>query len=355
MTDMTQGGRKWSRRHVAAGMVVVVVLAAAMVSLVSPEAEGARQKFKVLHIMSYHSPWEWTDEQLRGFQDGLKGAEVEYKVFQLDTKRKSSTEWQHKVGREARQLVDTWKPDLVYTTDDLAQELVARHYVNGKIPFVFSAVNADPKVYGFRGSTNVTGVLEQEHFLQSVQLLKEIVPTVRRVAVVLDKDPTWDGVMKRMKEQAGLAGIELVSWDVIGTFDEYKDKIRSYHGHVDALALLGIFTFKDAQGRNVPYQDVLKWTAEHSTIPDFSFWESRIAPGTLAVVTVSGYEQGLAAGKIARGILVEGRSPASYAMEPTLKGEPMISLARARKLGIPIKTSTLLTARVVEKFDWTVE
>jgi hypothetical protein len=56
MTDMTQGARKWSRRHVAAGMVAVVVLAAAMVPLVSPEAEGARQKFKVLHIMSYH----WT-------------------------------------------------------------------------------------------------------------------------------------------------------------------------------------------------------------------------------------------------------------------------------------------------------
>jgi ABC-type uncharacterized transport system substrate-binding protein len=69
-------------------------------------------------------------------------------------------------------------------------------------------------------------------------------------------------------------------------------------------------------------------------------------------VTVSGYEQGLAAGQIARGILVEGRSPASYPMLATVKGEPMINLARATKLGLTIKTTTLLSARVVTKYDW---
>jgi hypothetical protein len=93
---------------------------------------------------------------------------------------------------------------------------------------------------------------------------------------------------------------------------------------------LGIFTFKDEYGNNVPYPEVLKWTVQNSTLPDFSFWESRIGPGTLCTVIVSGYEQGLAAGKIARGILVEGRSPASYAIAPTVKGEPVVSLARAR-------------------------
>jgi ABC-type uncharacterized transport system substrate-binding protein len=87
-------------------------------------------------------------------------------------------------------------------------------------------------------------------------------------------------------------------------------------------------------------------------LPDFSFWESRIGPGTLCAVTVSGYEQGLAAGKMARGILLEGRSPSSYAMEPTVKGEPIISLARAKRLGIPIKTSILLAAKVFDTFDW---
>ena len=314
---------------------------------------AAKAPVKVLHIMSYHSPWEWTDEQLHGFKDALVGVEAEYRVFQLDTKRKSTAEWKESIGREARQVIDTWKPDLVYTSDDLAQQLVMRHYVNVKMPHVFSGVNADPAVYGFRGAQNVAGVLEEEHFVQSVQLLREIVPGARKIAVVLDSDPTWDGVVKRMKEQARrVPNLELVSFDVISSFEEYKRKIQGYQGQVDAVASLGIFGFKDQSGKNVPFEEVLKWTAQHSKLPDFSFWESRIAPGTLCAVTVSAYEQGLAAGKIARGILVDGRSPASFAMEPTVKGQPMVNLARARRLGLPVKSGVLLSARVVEKFDW---
>jgi ABC-type uncharacterized transport system substrate-binding protein len=303
--------------------------------------------------MSYHAPWEWTDNQLNGFKDGLKDLDIEYKVLQIDAKRRNSPEWKVYIGQEAKELIETWHPDMVYTSDDIAQELVAKYYVNSTIPFVFSGVNADPKTYGFTGSQNVTGVLEQEHFVQTVQLLKAIVPSVRKIAVVLDDDPTWDGVVHRMKEQAKqLQDVEFVSWNVITTFAEYKSKVKELQDKVDAIAPLGIFTFKDEYGNNVPYSEVLKWTVQNSTLPDFSFWESRIGPGTLCTVTVSGYEQGLAAGTIARGILVEGRSPASYAMAPTVKGEPVVSLARARRLGIPIKTSILLTARVIEKFDW---
>ncbi|MGE3538060.1 MAG: ABC transporter substrate-binding protein [Candidatus Tectimicrobiota bacterium] len=303
--------------------------------------------------MSYHAPWEWTDEQLRGFQEPLKGLPIEYKIFQMDTKNNSSSAWKEEVGRQARQLIDTWQPDLVYSNDDNAQEFVAKYYVNTATPFVFSGVNADPAVYGFRGSSNVTGVLEHEHFVQTINLLKEVVPRVQRIAVILDKDPTWAGVVQRMQAEAPLVpSVQFVSWDIIDSFDEYKQKIQAYQQEVDALALLGIFTFKDATGKNVPYPEVLRWTAEHSQLPDFSFWDSRVGPGTLCAVTVSGYEQGLAAGKIAYGILAEGRSPASYPMAPTVKGAPVISLARAKKLGIPLSTGVLLTAKIFEKFAW---
>jgi ABC-type uncharacterized transport system substrate-binding protein len=154
------------------------------------------------------------------------------------------------------------------------------------------------------------------------------------------------------QKQSQLPEVEFISWDVIHTFEEYKQKITAYQTTVDALALIGVFHFKDENGENVPYQDVLKWTAENSNLPDFTFWNDRIRYGTLCTVTVSGYEQGLAAGNIARGILVEGRSPASYPMEPTVKGEPVVSLARAKLLGIKIKSNILLTAKVMEEFEW---
>jgi ABC-type uncharacterized transport system substrate-binding protein len=146
--------------------------------------------------------------------------------------------------------------------------------------------------------------------------------------------------------------VQIASVDTPRSFAEFKTRVQMLQKEVDALAMLGIFTFKDENDINVPFDEVLRWTAENSMLPDFSFWESRVPFGTLCVVTVSGYAQGLAAGKIANGILFEGRSPSSYPLKPTLKGKPVISLARAKKLGLRINTDILLSSQVVQKFAW---
>jgi ABC-type uncharacterized transport system substrate-binding protein len=310
------------------------------------------EKVKVLHIMSYHSSWVWNQDQLNGFKKGLEGLDVQYKVIEMDTKRQDSQEWKEIIGQQARDLVDTWQPDLVYANDDDAQEYVVKYFVNSDIPFVFSAVNASPEKYGFVGSTNVTGVLEQEHFVESVQLLKEIVPDVKKIAIIIDESPMWDPVVARMKEKVNqFPEIEFIGWDVIHTFKEFKQRMAEYQTTVDAVGLIGIFNFKDEKGQNVPYQDVLQWTAENSNLPDFSFWKDRVAYGTLCTVTVSGYEQGLAAGRIARAIF-EGKSPTSFPMETTGKGELVVSLARARRLNIDIRSDILLTAEIITDFAW---
>jgi ABC-type uncharacterized transport system substrate-binding protein len=324
-----------------------------------PEKEVAAEsapapKFKILHIMSYHSPWEWTDGQLNGFKSALKEADVEYKVIQMDTKHNSSEEWKLQVAQEAKDLIDSWQPDLVYTSDDDVQKYIVKDYVNSDIPFVFSAVNADPAEYGFVGSSNVTGVIEHQHFVESVELLKQISPDVKKIAVVVDDSPFWNGVTQTMKEEESQlpADVEVVSYDLIHTFAEYQQKVKEYQTTVDAIAMLGVFNFKDEKGENVPFEEVLKWTTENSNLPDFSFWEDRISHGTLSSVTVSSVEQGLAAGEIARAILLEGKSPSDIPMEPTVKGEPVINLARAKALGLNIDSEILLTAKVVQTFSW---
>ena len=116
--------------------------------------------------------------------------------------------------------------------------------------------------------------------------------------------------------------------------------------------MIGIFNFKDEKGNNVPYQKVLQWTTENSQLPDFSYWVDRVHYGTLASVTVSGREQGLAAGRMARSILLDGQSPSLIAMKPTAKGLPVISLARANKLGIKVRSGLLLSAEVIQQFEW---
>jgi ABC-type uncharacterized transport system substrate-binding protein len=335
------------------GVRPLAALAIAFLVCAGDARAEAGKTFKILHIMSYHSPFAWTDEQLDGFKEALDVTAAEYKVFQMDTKRHSAPAWKESKGREARALIDSWQPDLVYTSDDDAMEYVVKFYVNTKTPFVFSGVNKDPVAYGVEGSKNVTGITEREHIAESVKLMKAISPGVKRIAAVFDDAAMWQPVIERMRaEIAGIPEVKIVAWDTIYTFADYKRRIREYSGKADAIALVGIFNFKDAAGTNVPYEEVLKWTAENSPMPDLSFWAVRVDYGTLCSVTVSAREQGLAAGHIAKAILVDGKSPAAFQVRSTYKGAPVISLARATALGLKLKTGLLLSSQIVTTFAW---
>ena len=111
-------------------------------SVISPVSSA---EYRILHVMSYHMPWKWTDDQLEGFQDALSNLNVQYKIVQMDTKRKSDEIWRGQITAQTKDLIESWKPDLVFTGDDNAQQYVSADYVNSDIPFVFCAVNADPE------------------------------------------------------------------------------------------------------------------------------------------------------------------------------------------------------------------
>jgi ABC-type uncharacterized transport system substrate-binding protein len=306
--------------------------------------------YRVLHVMSYHQPWEWTDGQFAGFKEALRDLPIEYKVVQLDAKRNSDPAAIRTVAEEAIREIGRWKPDLVFTGDDIAQQYVTVPCLGSSTPFVFCAVNAGPEDYGFDKALNVTGVLERMHFARTIRLLKDLVPTVRRIALITDRGAMWVPIIEQLKrEEDGLEGVQVVSYDTLDTFEEYQQTVRNCQDRVDALGFLGVFEFKGADGRNVLLEDVMKWTVENSRLPDFAFWKDRVDKGTLCAVTVSGMAQGRAAGQIARGILVEGRQPCDYPMAPTETGLPTINLARAHRLGINPNSTILLTADVVKE------
>ena len=281
------------------------------------------------------------------------GIDIEYSIFEMDTKHRFSAEAINQSAHEARNLIDNWKPDLIYTNDDHAQKHVAQHYVNSPVPIVFSGVNADPADYKFTNSSNVTGVTEVEHAYQTIALLNRIVPELETIALIIDDGPTWPGVVKRGKNAVDdMPGIKITHVHKVKSFENYKKIITEQSEAIDAFGILGVFTFVDKLGNKVPYEHVLEWTAENSEIPDFSFWGDRVELGTLAAVRVSGYAQGFAAGQKARQILEHGVSPADISIVPTKRGEPALSLSRAEALGIKIPSSLLLNTHVSVEFQW---
>lgn len=311
------------------------------------------KSFRILHIMSYHEGWEWTEMQLQGFQEVFKDYDVEYKILAMDANTDNSEEWLTKKGEEAKKIIETWKPDLVYASDDEAQEYVTKNYINADIPFVFSAVNKDAEYYGFDEAENITGSLEIEDFEGTIDLLEMIVPEVKSILIVCDTSAIWQQMLPRLEENIKkFQDIKFIIPDQIKTYQEYQDIVTKYQGKVDGMLQVGIFNFKDENNKNVPYQDVLKWTIANSSIPDVSFWIDRIANGTLCSVAISAYQHGMTAGKLAEKILVEGVSPKDLPMELNVKGEPAINIKRAEALGLDVSAKTLLSLKVYNNYLW---
>lgn len=169
-------------------------------------------------------------------------------------------------GKKARALIDEWKPDPVYANDDNARKYVIAAYPEGKTHFVFSGVNASPSDYGFDQRNDISGVLEQEHSLQTIKHLKKIQPDMKKIAVFIDDGPTWPAVIERTRQALADSdlGVEVVAWERISHYADYQKKLLGIQDQVDAVGILGIFSLRDQAGNNVPYQEVLRWSAQNS-------------------------------------------------------------------------------------------
>lgn len=315
-----------------------------------PPREGGP---RILHVMSFDSPWRWTDGQLAGFRETLDEPQAQWQVFQMDVKRHASDAAKAERGRLARELVAQWRPDLVYLSDDDAVAQVARPLAGSALPIVFSGVNRALAEHGLAGAANVTGVLEREHISQTLNLLQAVAPPVRRLAVVSDLAGYWETVLERVRQRlTGDGDIALTRVLRVERYTDFQRGVLALPEVADAVLFLGIFNLAGADGVPVPYRDVQRWVVEHSRLPDASFWHDRVAHGNLVSVTVSELEQGRAAGRLARAILREGRPPASLPVQPTTQGRPTVSLARARQLGLPLRASLLLSSEVLRRFAW---
>ena len=323
------------------------------VALAAPLVRAQPAARRVLHVMSFDSPWRWTDGQWAGFREGLADPQVQTQVFQMDVKRHSTPEAKAARAKLALDLVAQWKPDLVYLSDDDAVSGVALPLAGTPLPVVFSGVNRDLADHGLSGAPNVTGVLEREHVAETLRLLRAVAPRVRRLAVISDQANYWNTVIGRVRERLAQAdGLVLTSLDRVATFADFQRQMRRYQQDADAVLQLGVFTLLGDNGENVPYQQVHRWVVDNSQLPDASFWIDRVHHGTLASMTVSETAQGRAAGVLARAILHEGRAPFSLPVQATTKGVPAICLQRALQLGLKPSSSLLLASEVVRRYAW---
>jgi len=143
--------------------------------MLGPTLCRAAPKKKVLFVDSYHSEYIWSNDITTGIHSVLDSRQdIELKIFRMDTKRHISEEYKKKVALQARELIESWQPDVLIASDDIASKyLIAPYYLNTTLPVVFCGLNWDGSVYGFPAD-NVTGMLE-------VALVEETLGALRTV------------------------------------------------------------------------------------------------------------------------------------------------------------------------------
>ncbi len=321
---------------------------------------------KILVIHSYHESWEWNQDVQRGIMEGLSRqgytADQDYalETFYMDTKVTYTTPEQiEQRAAIAIDLVEEFKPDIVFVNDDNALKYVAveytERYPDSKLPFVFSGVNVDPTVYEpieslDRPGGSVTGALERFPYYETFSLGKRIVPNASTIVLLADSSPSSTFVVRAFEERyldtVTDSPLQVIGPIQVETFKEWQEKVAEYQTKADLIGILTYHQLRDENGNVVPASEVVHWTVQNNKRPELGVLTFHAEDGFLAAAGVSGYETGLYVGVIG-GEILKGEDPATIPIRDPKVVDIAFNLERAEMLGITIPAAELVEASEV--------
>jgi putative ABC transport system substrate-binding protein len=254
-------------------------------------------------------------------------------------------DWRYQLGQSDRlpalaaELVHS-KPDAIVADSTVATRAVLR--ATSTIPIVM-ATSADAVGAGLvpnlaRPGANVTGVtiMLVEMSAKRLQLLKEAVPTVSRVAVLWDAALRWHPAMvKEVEAAAPSLGLQPIAIAVRsrGDFGTAFEKIAGTH----ADALFVSETMAPAARRQL-----IEFAAKHRLPAMFINRDYVTAGGLISYAPDFAGAFRQAAEYVDK--ILKGAKPADLPIEQPTKFELVINAKTARALGLTIPQSVLLRA-----------
>ncbi len=346
------------------GLVVWVVSIAIVVCLTSCQEKAPTKKIhpgkettksranvaqsikgkRVLLVHSYHAQYPWVAELNKGVREALKDTGVELSIHYMDTKRNADKLFMVEAGKLAMRKVSEWKPDIVITADDNAQEFFGMKYVGKQLPIVFCGVNADPSKYGYP-ARNITGILERCQFRPTVEFFKKLWPT-KKIAVLSCNDSTSIAVLSYMKEQ--LAEANVIEYKLTNDLEEWKRAVIRYNKSVDAVLVYNYHTLKQTPNstQSMSPKKVMGWTEANSEVPIMGVLSFTIKDGALAGVVESSFEHGeLAAGYACK--ILAGVAPESLPITMAKIGTRMINRNQAGRFKVKMSADVMENTTLV--------
>ncbi len=205
---------------------IATALFITLLNLFSPFEQGAMaqdvagpagaDKVRIMVVSSYHREYLWSQNSNKGVvtallefnyldepsqgvtyteSDFVESSRAIVKKAWMDTKRKNSEQEMARALDRIVMEIDQFKPHLILLGDDNAGNYFGNHYMDGEIPVVFWGLNGTPFKYGLldsieRPGHNITGVYQAGHHLRAIKYLQQLVPGIKRIAVLSDNSPS---------------------------------------------------------------------------------------------------------------------------------------------------------------------
>lgn len=348
-------------------IVNVVLISIGLLCLISTGQGAPKQaggKKRIMVVSSYHREYLWSQETNAGFcaamlkfgyfdnteqaeeftkNDLVETSKAIVKKLWMDTKRKKGKgEKVESTARITRAAME-FKPDLIFLGDDDAAEYLGSQFLDTKTPIVFWGVNNTPVKYGLvdrqdRPGHNVTGIYQPGYYVESLALLKKVVPGVKTFAVLTDDTTAGRSHYKAIEYLArqGALPLTLTETVITGDYEVFKSRAQELQKKVDAFFIAQYSSLRDKTGNYVSAYEVARWYLTHINIPETAEQGQFVRQGMLCGADDSGYNQGFEAIAVAHDILSKGADPATYPVRAPKRGVLIANKQRAAMLGITL-------------------
>ncbi|CAK7026785.1 ABC transporter substrate-binding protein [Tissierella sp.] len=263
------------------------------------------------------------DDARKGFEDGLKelgvNAEIDYQNAQGDIPTTVSI---------SQKFVKD-KVDLIYAIATPAAQSAKQ--ATSDIPILFSAVT-DPVKSELLASIekpdgNVTGTSDASPMDRQLQLFKDLNSNIKKIGIVFNtSEPNSQIQIEMAKELAPSMGLEIVEVGV-SSISDISQAVDSIVKKVD-----GIYTITDNMVASAI--NIVSEKAISNKLITVAAEDSHVSGGILVTDGISYYELGKQTAKMAKEILVNGKTPSDIPPQTAANTKKVFNKETLNSLGL---------------------
>ncbi len=287
-------------------LVVFLFMCLALSVEVHAETPSPLAPKRVFFLNSYHRGYPLSDEEMEGADSVFNNAPFPIEVHSefMDAKRIIDSHYQQDLLQIYQMKYRRLKIDLVFAADNDALEFMVKNrpVLFPDAPLVFSGIN-DFSDAMIEGQENITGVVEDSDYVETIEAANSIIPGLGRIVVVSDRTTTGAAHDRAVRKIEPLFRDQLEFEHLMMTDLTFRDLLGRLSALRSDSAVLMLSHMSDSSGEIFPARESGSKIARASSVPVFVVTSFRVGYGTLGGKVVNSIRQGQLGAQLALRIL----------------------------------------------------